>query len=510
MSEAMPGVPVMEFVPKPPRFASVVVVWRRAAGGVETFWLKREAKLRFAGGFYAFPGGRLDDADAKIPVEGASGQPAALIVCAARELFEETGLFVPNPEATGLDQHRRALLDGKTSFAGVLSALGGKMRAEDFPEAGRWITPPFMPGRFDTYFYLVEAPPKQHAEVWPGELSEGEWIRPADALTRWEDGTALLHPPSHYALQTLEAFDEAEAVRKRFLSPPHVTDFVATRLEFQRGVKVVPLKTATLPPATHTNAYVLGTHELLLVDPGTDDSAELDVLVSLVQQLIADGHKPKAIVATHHHSDHIGGLARAAEVLGLPVWAHARTADRLPVKTARLLTEGDVLELAGPRPMRWRVLHTPGHAQGHVCLYDEASKAAVVGDMVAGVGTIVIDPPEGVMADYLAQLERLKALPVTTLYPSHGPVIADGPGKLDEYLMHRRWREQKVLESLTALGTSTVERLVEKAYDDVQAFVWPIAERNTVAILEKLLGEGKVRRSGEAFSASASPGPGTA
>ena len=497
MSEAMPGVPAMEFSPKPPRLASVVVVWRRAAGGVETFWLKREAKLRFAGGFYAFPGGRLDEADRAIAVEGASGDAAALIVCAARELFEETGLFVPARAATGLDEHRRALLDGKRTFAEVLKQTSGVVRAADFPPAGRWITPPFMPGRFDTYFYLVESPEAQHAEVWPGELSEGEWIRPAEALTRWDAGTALLHPPTHHALEMLEAFDDAEAVRARFLAPPHVVDFVAQRLEFQRGVRVVPLRTATLPPATHTNAYVLGTHELLVVDPGTDDAAELELLVSLVKQLERDGQKPLAIVASHHHADHVGGLARTVERLGLPVWAHARTADRLPVKTSRLLNDGEVLELSGPRPMRWRVLHTPGHARGHVCLFDEASRAAVVGDMVAGVGTIVIDPPEGVMAEYLAQLERLKALPVTTLYPSHGPVIADGPAKLDEYLMHRRWREEKVLAALKALGAPTVEQLVEKAYDDVQAFVWPIAERNTIAILEKLEGEGRAQRDGE-------------
>ena len=165
------------------------------------------------------------------------------------------------------------------------------------------------------------------------------------------------------------------------------------------------------------------------------------------------------------------------------------------MKTDRLLVDGEVLTLG---PMRWRVLHTPGHAQGHVCLYDEASRAAVVGDMVAGFGTIVIDPPEGDMTDYLAQLRRLEALPVTTLYPSHGPAIPDGPGKLAEYIQHRMWREEKVLAALTVEGV-TLELLVPRAYDDVNAFVLPIAERSTLAILGKLERDGRVVREGESY-----------
>jgi len=146
--------------------------------------------------------------------------------------------------------------------------------------------------------------------------------------------------------------------------------------------------------------------------------------------------------------------------------------------------------------MRWRVLHTPGHTQGHLCLVDEESRAAVVGDMVAGLGTIVIDPPEGDMAEYVRQLERLKAQ-VGTLYPAHGPPIPDGVAKLDEYLAHRRWREGKLLAALAALGRPVeLGELVPLAYDDVAAFVWPIAERSTHAILEKLRREGRARLEG--------------
>ena len=122
--------------------------------------------------------------------------------------------------------------------------------------------------------------------------------------------------------------------------------------------------------------------------------------------------------------------------------------------------------------------------------------------MVAGVGTIVIDPPEGDMREYLAQLQRLEALPVRAIYPSHGPVIPHGPGKLREYQMHRAWREQKVFDALASF-TEGVElsALVEKAYDDVASFVWPIAERNTDAIVQKLLAEGRARRDGTTLHA---------
>jgi glyoxylase-like metal-dependent hydrolase (beta-lactamase superfamily II) len=97
------------------------------------------------------------------------------------------------------------------------------------------------------------------------------------------------------------------------------------------------------------------------------------------------------------------------------------------------------------------------------------------------------------MAVYLAQLQRLRELPLGALYPAHGPVLAHGVARLEEYLAHRAWREAKVLEAVRSFSTSVgLEDLVPKAYDDVGAFVWPIAERNTVAILRKLEAEQRV------------------
>ncbi|MFP2925550.1 NUDIX domain-containing protein, partial [Pyxidicoccus sp. 3LG] len=94
MSERLPGLGLgldLLHTPSEPRPSSVAVLYRRAGAGVEVFWVKRGKQLAFAGGFYAFPGGKLDAADSDVPVRGAAGEEAALRSAAARELFEEAG-----------------------------------------------------------------------------------------------------------------------------------------------------------------------------------------------------------------------------------------------------------------------------------------------------------------------------------------------------------------------------------------------------------------------------------
>ena len=504
MSEPLPGMPPAPPSPRP-RDAAAVVMVRPAGDSVEAYWVRRERHLSFAANFFAFPGGRLDASDAQVQVADAFGDESALRVAAARELFEETGVLIAQGaervDPAALAEARRALLEHQASFAELLARHSLTLRACDFLEAGRWVTPDFMPIRFNARFYLVDAPAGARPEVWRGELAEGAWTTPAAALSRWKAGSVLLHPPALFAMQTLAEFTSSADAAARMSMPPYSPNATASRIEFQEGIRVFPLLAPTLPPATHTNALVLGNGELLVVDPGSPEVRQYARLLALLAGYKAEGKRVKAVVVTHHHQDHLGGAKAVKDRLGVPLWCHARTAERLAFSPERLLEDGERLTLAGDPVMNFKVLHTPGHAPGHLCLVDEASKAAIVGDMVSGLGTVVIDPADGDMAEYLKQLARLKAWPVGTIYPAHGPLIPDGQAKLTEYLAHRAAREQLVLAAVTAAG-ATLGEVVAAAYTDTPTFMHPIAERSAEATLIKLEREKKVaRRDGRYFPA---------
>ena len=251
----------------------------------------------------------------------------------------------------------------------------------------------------------------------------------------------------------------------------------------------------TLPPATHTNSYALGEREVLLVEPATPYEDEQRQWLQWAEGLRSQGRSLVGIFVTHHHVDHVGGAAQLSKALGLELWGHADTAAQLPsVRFDRLLSDGEQLVLDGPLVQRWDVLHTPGHAAGHLCLMERDLGYVVVGDMVASQGTILIEPGDGDMSLYVEQLARLEALGAQRALPAHGAPI-DDPSKLFRtYIRHRGMREAKILSALRTFGErgATPKSLVPIAYSDTPKHVWPMAILSVRAHIEKLVQEGRV------------------
>ena len=482
--------------------AATLLLLRPGPEGVEVALLRRNPKLPFLGGFWVFPGGSCE--------EGESEAAAAL-----REAFEETGVLLgAGPQPEDPRQARIALIrEGAQGWVG-----GWDERAGDLVPCGLWLTPPFSSRRFRTRFFVAWAPegavlvpPPAEADPRGPELLEAAWIRPREALRRWGDDSWLLAPPTRVTLEALaDRLDELGPPERsqawlESLAPgiakshPPDAEWLSW-IDFHPGIRLLPIRTPTIPPATHTNCLVVGDgSEVVVIDPASPYPDEQERLADLLEDLAARGQRLREVLLTHHHPDHMGGAADIAERFGVPIAAHRRTREILAgqLEVTRDIEDGELIELPadrpGARPRRLRCVLTEGHADGHLVYFEEVTRCVIAGDMVAGYGTILIDPPEGRMIDYLDSLRRLADLEAKLLYPSHGPPIGDPRAYAEHYIAHRLGREAKVIAALEALGSSEIEALVPQAYADKPPAVYPLAQRAVWAHLLKLEAEGRAR-----------------
>jgi glyoxylase-like metal-dependent hydrolase (beta-lactamase superfamily II)/8-oxo-dGTP pyrophosphatase MutT (NUDIX family) len=493
--------------PAIPRDAAAMILLRDPHDP-KVFWVKRAKVLAFMANYHAFPGGQRDAGDAEVPILNAHGvDDVVMRVAAIREIFEEAGVLIARG-AEKLTPERRAELrqelhSDQTSFKDLLAREGLMLDAGLLTSAPRWVTPAHMPRRYDTRFFAAWLPEGQETEVIPGELEEGEWLRPKEALRRWVDGDCIIVTPIFCALQALsEGVQDFTA--RMFEVSQEERDHLERRVQIRYGIYISPLRTPTIPPATHTNCYVIGGDEMVIIDPGSPYQDQQAIFDGVVSQFIGQGRKMREIIITHLHPDHIGGVTHLAEKFKLPVAAHRLTAEAIQteVRVDRYIEDGDVIELNEKSTgLTWRLkaMWTPGHARGHLSFYEERTGTLLTGDCVVGFGTVVIAPPEGNMNDYLASLRRYLELPrLTALMPGHGPVLADARGRIEEYIQHRFDRETQIIDAMRG-GARTIPIIVKAIYTDVPEAMHKLAELSVLAHLEKLEGEGRVVRTGGVY-----------
>ena len=428
--------------------ATVLLCRARPNARVEVLVVVRSPNTQFMSGFHAFPGGRHDAADGPL-----DGSPTATLETARRTAVRETH------EEVGLSLDPARLV-----------------------HVGVWRTPDYLVTPIRTHFFLVhlEGDEGDSAQVDGHELVSSAWRTADEILADWEAGRCLLAPPTRFLLRTLAQGLDGFAARA--LLAPESQGVAPHFAPIRPDITLFPLRTPTLPPATHTNAYVVGRQRLVVVDPAAIDPAEQSLLVAHLEARCAAGARVEAILLTHAHADHVATAPVLAARYGVPVLCHADALPALPFAAQGVLTDLATVPF-GDTPLQ--VLHTPGHAPGHIVYWHAETRTAICGDLVAGVGTILVDPDEGSMRLYLESLARVRDLRPAALLPAHGGAIGGAVEKLAQYIAHRLWREAKIADALST-DPQSLDALVARAYDDTPPHIWPIARQSLRAHLHKL------------------------
>lgn len=238
------------------------------------------------------------------------------------------------------------------------------------------------------------------------------------------------------------------------------------------GVETIAFRTPTLPPATHTNTWVVGEGRLTVVDPASPYEDEQHRLLAALRRRLNRGEHVERLLLTHHHHDHVSGAIQLQTDLrdlghDVPIAAHHATADLLTdtVPVDERLAANAELACGG---VTLHALHTPGHAPGHLVFHNRADGWMIAGDMVAGIGTILLHPSEGDLADYLASLEAMTQAAPTVLLPSHGPDLTEPTALLTMYVAHRHMRTQQIAEALQTGGVQSPRELAQQVYPELE------------------------------------------
>ena len=267
------------------------------------------------------------------------------------------------------------------------------------------------------------------------------------------------------------------------------TDLAAGKIvELAPGVHRLIAPNPGMMTGPGTNTYILGDKEVAVIDPGPVIDSHIELICELSPGPI------NWILVTHTHPDHSPAVASLAERTGAEKLGRPAPDGQHQDKTFkpdRILHDGDIFETA---EFELEVMHTPGHASNHLCYLHAEIKWLITGDHIINGSTVVIDPPDGNMVDYLSSLERLLDKELKVIAPGHGDPIDSPYEAIDWIIKHRLEREAKVVAKLEAHPNSTISELLPHVYGDVQENLFGVAERSLLAHLLKLEDDKSVKQ----------------
>lgn len=429
--------------------------------GDEMFAIQRQNFLNAFPGYWAFPGGKVENGDEAYVIdhEFLKDIEARLFGAVVREGKEELGIDL-----------REEILKGTIQSVDYL---------------GLAITPDFNPYRFATNFFKIDFKEKVDFVVDRNEARIAEWMSSEAILREFNKGQILAVPPVIKVIETLGKEPQTKFIPD--INFAYDNSVYVPYIESLKGIRQLMPLSHTLPPASRTNAFLIGDDVKILVDPSPKDQEEYRKLNNTLALWGVD-----KILLTHHHPDHYEMADDLAREHQIPVMLSSDTFNRISQNGSQffdgisyeLIKEGDkVTEWLGNDVL---IMEIPGHDEGQVALYSKDLSWFLAGDLFQGVGTVVIGGEEGDMAKYFATLERVINLSPKVVFPSHG-IGLGGTSILEKTLEHRKMREAQIL-SLHTEG-HLPEDILKIVYKDIDERLWPYALENIKKHLHKLRAE---------------------
>ena len=443
--------------------------------------------------YWAFPGGGVSRVDQAALASNPAWFPErdederAALVALLREMVEEVGLTTGSDGIEVVDENLRSrILEDKRYWSKAADSGEILVNGNGFTVISERTTPPLAPLRFRNHFFTMECDVEPiPIEGKNAEFDDFRWATPQQLLDEWHRHEIRLPPPLVMILRELVTDTIENSINQMSMSPSRDN----VRIEFAPGVECLPLPTATLPPATHTNCYILGVPggERIIIDPAAKNAEGLALLQEKVDQIMADGSTIIATIFTHRHADHIGDLSAISNIYQAPIWASSETLETIsPCESDRVLKEGDTVKVD---EVSWSIIETPGHCPGQLCLVSQAG--IISADNVVQVGTILVPSGEGDMTAYIEGLYRLRDYNANLLFPGHGPVVTNPNKQISHYIEHREKRHEAVFTAWQN-GLREIEELSHAAYADTPDAHPMLKIDQTMSHLDALRKEGRI------------------
>ena len=471
-------------------------------GSYEILLGKRRENLSAFPDLWSGIGGKVSKVDFNYLKNHSENKNIDLLkICAVREVIEEAGLIL-------LTKGIKQISPAKKIDLEELNYGVDDYNWNNIIPAGLKETPEFtlVNPIFKTQYFLYKVSQELNLEITEDneEFAAIAWKTPQEWIDGFENQEVKIPPPVigllRFFLPNTTPQEAAQLSEQQNTKPIGLQ----TRVEMHPGIFVVPLKSQTIPPATTTNCFILGDAEhRYIVDPGSHLKDEKKRIVQVVTEL-AEKNSLQGILLTHHHKDHWQSVGYVQKELAVPVLAHHKSKQLVEQAGAdfiidKTLQHGNVIDLgkdAKNRPWELEVVFTGGHSQDHIAFLDRRFNALVAGDMVAGIGTVLVEN----MGEYLKSLDLLIDKKIGIIAPGHGTMHYNGQKILQQYKEHRLQRLQLILDAFSKYGNkATIAELTELAYNDVVKEYHQVAKLQVQTYLRYLEEKKEVIQEGEKF-----------